>query len=78
MYKELEKYKTDDFVIEEMEVNGQKIFINLDKYTAGVGDLVNDLIKHKNKPFWMWKNYDSHLTELYIKMLNKITISHGF
>jgi len=78
MYKELEKYKKDGFVKGEIEINGQKIFINLDKYESGIGDLINDFINHKNTPWWKRKYYHKYLTELYIKMLNKITITSGF
>lgn len=58
MYKELEKYKT-----------GVK-----DEYNAGLGDLMNDLIEHKSKPFWKRKYYHKHLTELYLQMLNQVKL----
>ena len=80
MYKELEKYRTGG----KLECQGkifnskENITIMLDEYEANLGDLLNDLIEHKQKPFWKRKNYHEYLTELYIKMLNKVTIKHGF
>ena len=66
MYKELEKYKT-----------GEKINKHYDEYKADLGDLLNDFIKHKSKPFWKRNYYHDHLTNIYIDMLNKFTIIHG-
>jgi hypothetical protein len=80
MYKELEKYRTGGKLQcqKEMIGSGETIMIMLDEYEANLGDLLNDFIEHKQKPFWERKNYHNHLTELYIKMLNKFTIKHGF
>jgi len=66
MYKELEKYKT-----------GGQINKHYDEYKADLGDLLNDFIKHKSKPFWKRNYYHNHLTDIYIDMLNKFTIIHG-
>lgn len=79
MYEELNKYKTG----KKMDAIGvfpdkQEINIKLDEYEANLGDLINDFIEHKNKLFWKRKYYHKHLSELYIKMLNKIQIKHGF
>ena len=77
MYKELEKYKT------RSKLNTFNIYYNtsdiipLDEYKVDLGDLLNDFIKHKSKPFWKRKHYHNNLTEIYIDMLNKLTIIHG-
>ena len=78
MYKELEKYKTGEKV-EGIGVlpDGQEIKIHHDEYVAELGDLINDLINHKSKPFWRRKYYHKHLTKIYLSMLNKISIRHG-
>jgi len=80
MYKDLEKYRTGKKVPTVCNVvnNGGSLTVNLDEYTADLGDLLNDFIEHKQKPFWKRKNYHDHLTELYMKMLNKVTIKHDF
>jgi UDP-glucose 4-epimerase len=52
--------------------------VNLDEYTADLGDLLNDFIEHKTKPFWKRKYYHKHLTKLYLQMLNKVSITHGW
>ena len=80
MYKELEKYRTEGKLKCQSEIFNSKenIILILDEYEANLGDLLNDFIEHKQKPFWKRKNYHEHLTELYIKMLNKVTIKHGF
>jgi hypothetical protein len=71
MYKELEKYRTGIKVPATIGSN-----LKLDEYTAQYGDLINDFIAHKNKPFWRRKYYHSHLTEIYLEMLNKFSITH--
>ena len=78
MYKELKKFATGN------KLNGigilpnkQKIKIIHDEYKANLGDLIEDFIKHKNKPFWKRKYYHNHLTKIYKDILNKITITHG-
>jgi hypothetical protein len=80
MYKELDKYKTGNKVPAFLDVvnNGDSVSVNLDEYKAGLGDLVNDFIEHKTKPFWKRRYYHNHLTELYLQMLNKISIGHGW
>lgn len=80
MYKELEKYRTGGKLQCQNEIvgSGKTIMIMLDEYEAELGNLLNDFIEHKQKPFWKRKNYHDHLTELYMKMLNKVTIKHGF
>lgn len=81
MYEELEKYKTNG-KIEVRCVFPYKTetntHIKLDEYEAGLGDLIEDFIVHKNKPFWKRKYYHDHLTKLYKKMLNKFVIKAGF
>ncbi len=79
MYKELEKYRTGGKLPCMNDIgNGESITIMLDEYEANLGNLLNDFIEHKQKPFWKRKNYHDHLTELYLKMLNEVTIKHGF
>lgn len=75
MYKELEKYKTGKKV-EGVGVlpDKQEIKIYYDGYQFGLGDLMNDFIKHNNKPFWKKKHYHNHLTEMYVKLLNEVTV----
>lgn len=79
MYKELQKYATGKKV-EGIGVlpDKQKIKIYHDEYVASLGDLINDFIEHKRKPFWKRKYYHEHLTKLYVKMLNQFIIEHGF
>ena len=79
MYRELDKYKTGK------KVNGigvlpdkQEMTIKYDQYEFGLGNLMNDFINHKSKPFWKRKNYHNHLTELYIEFLNSVNIITGF
>lgn len=79
MYKELDKYKTG----EKMDGIGvlpdnQEIKIKMDEYIAPLGDLIDDFIDHKNKPFWKRKYYHDHLTKLYKKMLNTASVKYGF
>lgn len=80
MYKELEKYKTGKKVPATYDVVNKDCssIVNLDEYTADLGDLLNDFIEHKNKPFWKRKHYHKHLTELYVKMLNIISITQSW
>ena len=75
MYKELDKYATGN-KIDSIGVlpNKQEVTIQLDEYQAGFGDLINDFIEHKNKPFWKKRYYHDLLTELYIKWLNRIGV----
>ena len=78
MYKELNKFATG----EKLDGIGvlpdkQEIKITYDEYQAYLGDLIDDFIKHKTKPFWKRKYYHSHLTKIYKDMLNKITVTHG-
>ena len=80
MYKELEKYKTGNKVPQDFKVIGTetKVTISYDEYTTDLGDLLNDFIEHKTKPFWKSKYYHKHLTELYLQMLNKVSITHSW
>lgn len=75
MYKELEKYKSDKKV-EGIGVlpDKQEVEIYYDEYQFGLGDLMNDFINHNKKPFWKKKYYHNHLTKMYIKLLNEVTI----
>jgi len=78
MYKELKKFATG----EKLDGIGvlpdkQEIKITYDEYKANLGDLIDDFIKHKTKPFWGRKYYHSHLTKIYKDMLNQITVTHG-
>ena len=80
MYKELKKYKTGkkiDAIGVIVNHNNMEIDIKLDEYEYKLGDLMNDFISHKNKPFWKRKYYHNHLTEIYIKMLNQVTLKTG-
>lgn len=78
MYKELNKFKTGK-KLDGIGVlpNKQEINITYDEYEANLGDLMNDFIDHKTKPFWKRKYYHKHLTKIYLDMLNEITIKHG-
>ena len=78
MYKELEKYRTNNTIPSIIEINHQIVNITLDEYQFGLGDVIIDFINHEKTPWWKRKNYHSHLTEIYIKVLNKIKISYGF
>ena len=77
MYKELKKFKTGKKIDSILVfTDKQEIKIKLDEYEANLGDLMNDFIEHKNKPFWKRKYYHNHLTSIYKDMLNKITVKH--
>lgn len=78
MYKELEKYKTGNKV-DAIGVlpNKREVPIKQDEYIAGLGDLIQDFIKHESKPYWKRKYYHEHLTELYLKMLNEIQVPYS-
>jgi len=77
MYKELKKFATGK-KLDGIGVlpDKQEIKITYDEYKANLGDLIDDFIKHKTKPFWRRKRYHSHLTKIYKDMLNKINITH--
>jgi hypothetical protein len=75
MYKELEKYKTGKKVPTVYKfLDNSSCVIHEKEYIADLGDLMNDFIEHKTKPFWKRKYYHNHLTELYLQMLNRISI----
>lgn len=76
MYKELEKYKTGKKSSSIIAVlpDGQEIRIPSNEYEAKLGDLINDFIEHKTKPFWKRKISHNHQTEMYLRMLNEISI----
>ena len=77
MYKEIEKYKTCRIIPTTYYLTTDTtntIIINSDEYKANYGDLINDYLNHKNKPFYKRKYYHKHLTEIYIKMLNVFSI----
>lgn len=81
MYKELKKYQTDKqrpCSLVESSDNTITFTYQESEYVAEFGELLNDFIEHKQKPFWKRKYYHEHLTKLYIKMLNKTTITHWF
>jgi hypothetical protein len=78
MYKELEKYATGNKLEGVNKLpDGQEIKIYYDEYVANLGDLMEDFIKHQNKPFWKRKYYHEHLTQIYKDMLNKVKIKHA-
>lgn len=79
MYKELEKYKTGGQINVTIHgIHGSPLVIPTDEYKADLGDLLNDYIEHKTKPFWKRKYYHKHLTKMYLDMLNQLTISYGW
>jgi hypothetical protein len=80
MYKEIEKFKTGKKIPVEYDIIGKNltITINDEEYIADLGVLMNDFIEHKIKPFWKRKYYHNHLTELYMKFFNKISLSINF
>lgn len=82
MYKELEKYRTGNRVPVKCNLHTadgiQEITVNQNEYIAELGDLLSDFIEHKTKPFWRRKYYHSHLTKLYLQMLNNISITHSW
>jgi len=79
MYKELKKYETGK-KIDGIGIlpDGQEIKIKLDEYEASLGELISDFIEHKRMSWWKRKYNYEHLTKLYLTMLNKIQIKHGF
>lgn len=78
MYKELKKFATGK-KLDGIGVlpDKQEIKITYDKYQANLGDLIDDFINHKTKPFRKRKYYHNHLTKIYKDMLNGITLTHG-
>lgn len=79
MYPELEKYKTGKKInVTGVLPNGSEVPLEMDEYAYGLGDMINDFIDHKKKPWWKRHYHHKHLTKLYIKMLNKIEMKHGF
>lgn len=79
MYKELEKYATNKKMNSICILpDKQEITIQLDVYEAKLGDLIEDFINHKRKPWWKRKYYHNNLTKLYKEILNELTIRHGF
>ena len=53
MYKELEKYKTGKKVPTIYKFpNNSSYVMHDEEYVAELGDLMNDFIEHKTKPFW--------------------------
>jgi len=80
MYKEFEKYKTGE-KIKGVGVlpDKQEVDIYYDEYSAPLGDLMYDFIKHVKKPWWKKKLYNhEHITEIYVNWLNKITMTETF
>lgn len=82
MYKELEKYKTGNKLsgkanLIKMDGTHQTIDHEYDEYIFEFGELMDDFIKHQRKPFWRKKYYDAHLSKLYKRVLNEITIKTG-
>lgn len=77
MYKEFDKYKTGEKVnVVGVIVNTEpKQEINLlrDGYRMTLGDIINDFIDHKNKP-WYKRDKLTHdmITKKYIKLLEDI------
>ncbi len=78
MYKELKKFETGK-KLDGIGVlpDKQEIKITYDEYQANLGDLIDDFIEHKTKPFWKRKYYHKHLTKIYKDMLSEITITYG-
>lgn len=81
MYKELEKYKTGKKITQKdfdfyLKI-GEEI-IELDRYDFKLGDIIHDFTKHVNKSRWRRKSNHKHLTKIYLDILNKITLTHGF
>lgn len=82
MYKELKKYKTGNKVdgvarVGRLNSDVHEIPWEYDEYVFGYGDLIEDFIKHQQKPFWRRKYYHKHLTKIYKDALNQIKVRHG-
>jgi hypothetical protein len=87
-YKELVKYLKKDVG------NPQSMYINAiasdpnnapmakvmkEYFEIGLGDLINDLINHKRKPFWKRRtDYHKELERIYIKMINVLVSLNDF
>lgn len=56
--------------------DGTECEILVDHYEIPIGDLINDFVKHKNKPFWKRDLFHKYIEEWYIKRLNVIKIHH--
>jgi hypothetical protein len=82
MYKELDKYRTGQKIkskatLSKIGGGSELVEWEYDEYRAQMGDLIEDFIKHKTKPFWMRKINHSHVTKLYKNFLNEVEISIG-
>ena len=82
MYKELEKYNTGIRVPRtyKVECNGYSGEITSQelRYSANLGNLIEDFINHKNKPWYKRKYYHEHLTKIYKDWLNEVSILKYF
>lgn len=79
-YKELVKYlkkgvgNPQSMYIEAISTdpnNAPMAKVMKEYFEMGLGDLVNDLIKHRNKPFFKRRSeYHKELERIYVKMIN--------
>ena len=73
MYKELEKYRTNRTKnIIGVLPDKKKANVSTNVFSAKLGDLMEDFIKHQTKPRWRRKYYHDDLTRIYIDTLNLI------
>ena len=77
MYKEISKYKTENTQSRSLHCNhsNETLVIIDNEYYGGAGDIINDFINHKTKPFWKRKLNHSEVTKGYINFLNAIKVS---
>lgn len=81
MYKELEKYNTGvktPQIHEFVNLPGQSVTVEVTRYSAKLGDLIEDFIDHKNKPWYKQNYYHKHLTKIYKDWLNEVSIQKYF
>lgn len=76
MYKEFDKYKVGKKVVVGVIVNTepkQEINVLRDSYKMTLGEVINDFIDHKNKP-WYKRDQLTHnmITKKYIQILEDI------
>lgn len=83
MYKELDKYKTGNKIPKDVKIKCSEYSscpdvtctIETDEYCFEMGSLLNDFLEHKNKSFFKRKYYHDHLTDIYVRVLNQITLT---
>lgn len=79
MHEEFEKYKIEKNKITTVEgyvFEGDKFkAVYKNRYYIGFGDLINDFIDHKCKPWWVREPNHEEITEKYMELLNLLRVT---